>query len=177
MTETMGVVVEVWPLAADQHGVWLLSGAEPWRSAPIAADSEPHFELEMTLAERGVHTPTLLHSTSWRPEGPHIVLTYVAVLDLPGLARTSWTGALPVSEELLPTVGNPPPHGAAEVPVPRHVDVLHHALRHLRFLLDTDTSARQALAGYWPAHLDRMAPALAGMYETECSPVDLPKQH
>ena len=176
MSETMGVVVEVWPLAADEIGIWLLSGPEPWRTAPIPADSEPHAEVDLLLFANGMTDPALLHSTSWRPDGPHIVLTYMAVQHTPGLAREGWPGALPVSEDLLPAVGNPTPHGAAEVPVPRHVDVLHHGLRHLAMLLDTDSGARDGLTGHWPGWLQRMRPALAGMYEAGERPVDIPRR-
>lgn len=176
MTENMNVIVEVWPVTADEIGIWLLSGGDGWRSAPVPSDSEPHFEVELMLHRHDVSGAALLHSTSWRPDGPHIVLTYVAVLHLPGLIREHWPIALPISADLLPTVGNPPPHGAAEIPVPRHIDVLHHALRHLRFLMDTDSSARAALVGHWPGHLKQMRPALAGMYDQAQQPVDLPAQ-
>lgn len=164
MNETMNVVVEVWPLAADEAGIWLLD-RDAWRSAPIPADSEPHFEVELTMAEHGLHDVALLHSTSWRPDGPSVVLTYVAAVHVAGPVRAEWSAAEPVPADLLPVVGNPLPHGAAEAPVPRYIDVLHHAIRHLCFLADTDAAARQALVGYWPTYLEHLAPALAGMYE------------
>lgn len=121
----MSVIAEVWPVVADEHGIWLVSGGDAWRSYAVSADSEPHS----------------------------------------GLARDRWPAALPVSAELLPAVGNPPPHGAAEAPVPRYIDVLYHGLRHLRFLIDTDASARESLTGYWTEHLGRLSPLLAGMYD------------
>jgi hypothetical protein len=170
MSEHMGAVVEVWPVAADEIGIWLASGGDAWRSPRIPADSEPHFEVESLLLAQGMGDVTLLHSTSWRADGPTIVLTYIAVLPVDGLVRERWAGALPVSEDLLPTVGNPPPHGASEIPIPRYVDVLHHGLRHLRFLLDTDATARDALTGHWVQHLTRLSPVLAGMYEAETIP-------
>jgi hypothetical protein len=162
--EAMNVSVEVWACAADQNAIWLVS-EDAWRSPPIPADSEPHFEVELTLAGHDHHRPSLLHSTSWRPQGPTIVLSYIAVLPCDGLVLDQWPGALPVPPELLPAVGNPFPHGAAEVPVPRYIDVLFHALRHLRFLIDTDATARAVLAGYWAEHLAQLEPALSGMYE------------
>lgn len=163
--EKMGCRVEVWPAAADDHGIWLVSGGDAWRSPAIAADSEPHFEVELLVASYDVGVPSLLHSTSWRPDGQTIVLTYMVVLPCDELVLSRWPGARPISVELLPTVGNPPTHGPAEVPVPRYVDVLHHGLRHLTFLLQTDASARDALAGHWTTHLAQLEPALAGMYE------------
>ena len=163
--EKMGCAIECWPVAADVHGIWLVSGGDAWRSPPVPADSEPHFDLELLIASQDGHRPSLLHSTSWRPDGPAIVLTYIAVFPCDGLVLDDWPGALPVSADLLPTVGNPPPHGAAEVPVPRYIDVLHHALRHLTFLTQTDATARAELTGHWATHLARLAPALSGMYQ------------
>jgi hypothetical protein len=173
VAENMTVVVEVWPVAADEHGIWLVSGGDAWRSPAIPADSEPHFEVELLMASHDSWPPRLLHSTSWRPDGPAIVLTYMAVLDAPGLVCSRWSAARPVSADLLPAVGNPIPHGPAEIPVPRYIDVLHHGLRHLRFLLDTDASARTALTGHWALWLEQMRPALAGMYEAGQRPVDV----
>lgn len=163
--ENMNVVVEVFPCAADEHGIWLISGPDAWRSAPIPSDSEPHFEVGLLLASNDQQQPALIHSTSWRPDGPTIVLTYVAVFETVGLILDRWPGALPVSADLLPAVGKPYQHGAAEVPVPRYIDVLHHALRHLTFLTQTDATARAALTGYWAEHLAQLEPALSGMYE------------
>jgi hypothetical protein len=163
--EHMGLVVEVWPVAADPAGIWMLSGSDAWRSDRVPADSEPHFEVEMLLYRRACPGAALLHSTSWRVDGPHCVLTYMAVVDLPDLVLDTWQTARPVSPGLLPALGNPPAHGPAEPPAPRHLDVLMHGLRHLRFLLDTDAVAREALGGEWPQHLTSFTPALAGMYE------------
>lgn len=163
--ETMGCRVEVWPVAADEHGIWLVSGGDAWRSPAIPASSEPHFEVELLIAGHDVGLPSLLHSTSWRPDGPSIVLTYMAVLPCGELVLGRWPGARPISVDLLPAVGNPPVHGAAEVPVPRYVDVLHHGLRHFTMLMQTDTSARDVLSGHWATHLAHLEPALAGMYE------------
>ncbi len=171
--EHMGVIVEVWPVAADQAGIWLLSGQDALRSDRIPSDSEPHWEVETLLGYEGQDKAALLHSTSWRIDGPHIVLTYMAVVAAADLVRADWPGAMPISDELLPTVGNPAPHGAAEVPAPRYVDVLMHGLRHLRFLLDTDAGAREVLTGRWTQHLAAMEPALAGMYLSQETPASL----
>lgn len=174
--EHMGVAPEIWPVAADEHGPWLLSGGDAWRGDRIPADSEPHFEVEGVLWRHGVTEPALLHSTSWRPVGPRVVLTYMAVVDVAGLVRAEWPSALPISADLLDEVGNPWPHGPAEVAVPRDVDVLYHGLRHLRFLADWDSSAREALTGWWKQHLAQLSPALAGMYEGQEQPMTLPAQ-
>jgi hypothetical protein len=178
MSEPMTVRVEVWPVAADDVGIWLISGMDAWRAAlPVPADSEPHAEVELLLSTNGIDGSDvpLLHSTSWRVDGATVVLTYVAVIRRPGLVRESWPQALPVSLDLAAEVGRPPTHGAAEVPVPRYVDVLLHALRHVAFLRDSDGTARAALDVHWLAHLARLRPALAGMYEAEHTPVVLPQ--
>ena len=169
--EHMGVIVEVWPVAADQTGIWLLSGQDALRSDRIPSDSEPHWEVENLLGYG--EKAALLHSTSWRIDGPRIVLTHMAVIATADLVRADWPGAMPIAAELLPTVGNPAPHGAAEVPAPRYVDVLMHGLRHLRFLLDTDAGARGVLTGRWAQHLAAMEPALAGMYLSQETPAAL----
>lgn len=163
--EHLGVVVEVWPLAADEIGIWLTSGRDALRSDRIPADSEPHDEVRYVLARDGVPSPLLLHSTSWRMDGPHLVVTYTAVLPCEGLVRSRFPKAPPLSPELPDAVGRPFPHDAADAPIPRYCDVLLHGVRHLRFLRDTDASAREALTGLWSEHLDGFESALAGMYE------------
>jgi hypothetical protein len=167
MSEPMTVRVEVWPLAADPAGIWLVSGDDAWRDRlPVMADSEPHADVQLLLAQNNVDFhAALVHSTSWRVDGTSVVVTYIAVLRTPGLVLDSWPDAKPVPLELAAAVGRPPVHGPTEVPVPRYVDVLFHGLRHLRFLLDTDATSRQALDGSWRRHLGALTPALARMYE------------
>jgi hypothetical protein len=170
MNEPMTTRVEVWPVAADSAGIWLLSGDDAWRpDLPIPADSEPHAEVELALA---IHDATegvaLLHSTSWRVDGPSVILTYVAVIRPRGLVLDEWPDANPVSAELADAVGRPPTHGPTEVPTPRYIDVLIHSLRHLAYLRDSDATSRQALTDpHWQRHLGTLRPALAGMYETQ----------
>ena len=163
--------VEIWPLAADDVGIWLLSGDDAWRpSLPVGAASEPHAEVELGLEENGVEKSSvvLVHSTSWRADGPAVVLTYVVVVRPPsGLIRDDWPEARPVSAQLPDAVGKPPVNVPTDPPAPRYIDVLLHAIRHLRFLLDTDSAARDALTGAWRQHLLHLEPALAGMYVRE----------
>jgi len=171
VSEHMGVTVEVWPVAADAAGIWLLSN-DAWRSARIDADSEPHSELEYILWNQRAHEQTqFAHSTSWRVDGPHIVLTYIAVISVDELVRDTWPEAMPVSARLADAVGPAGAGPALSQPAPRHIDVLLHGIRHLRFLLDTDTTARQALTEPWPTHLARLEPALSGMYSEGQAPV------
>jgi hypothetical protein len=170
MTEPMTSRVEVWPVAADAAGIWLLSGDDAWRpNLPVPADSEPHAEVELTLAQHGAtEGVALIHSTSWRVDGPSVILTYVAVIRPRGLVLDEWPRALPVSAELADAVGRPLTHGPTEVPIPRFIDVLIHSLRHLAYLRDTDATSREAIADeHWRPALAALRPTLAGMYETQ----------
>ncbi len=51
-------------------------------------------------------------------------------------------------------------------PIPRYIDVLIHAIRHLRFLLDTDSDVADALGPEWARHLRQFEPVLSGLYTT-----------
>jgi hypothetical protein len=165
MGEPMAARVELWPLAADENGIWLLSGGDAWRSGPIPADSDPLFEVKlMTSGYDSRMKLDLIHSTSWRVDGPSVILTWVGIARADGLVIEQWPHALPVTTELYEKVGKPITHAANEPPTPRDIDVLIHAVRHLRFLQDTDESARAAMTDAWLRHLATWEPALSGMY-------------
>lgn len=176
MAEPMSVHVEVWPVAADEVGLWLLSGEDAWRSGPVMADDEPHSEVEYALYQhQAADDVALLHSTSWRVDGPRLVLTYMAVIAVPGLVRDAWPTALPISLDLANAVGKPLPYTPTEPPTPRYIDVLFHGLRHLRFLLDTDIGNSEALDDYWRRHLAKLNPALATMYNHDRQDATAPR--
>lgn len=139
MTEPMTVRVEVWPLAADDTGIWLISGDDAWRPAlPVGADSEPHSEVELALASHGIaEGVALLHSTSWRDDGPSVVLTYVAVIRPRDLVLDQWPHARPVS--------------------PEASEALLNAARQVAHLLDTDATCAAALDEHWRWHLRALA--------------------
>jgi hypothetical protein len=162
----MGITAEVWPLAADAAGIWLISGGDALRWGPVMADGDVHYEVETLLRGFGIGIPDVpvIHSTSWRPDGPAVVLTYMAVVKADGYVLETWPDAAPVTSALPAAVGKAPPHAAAEVPVPRVVDVLLHGIRHLRWLLDHDAETSAALDGNWRRHLAPLEPALATMY-------------
>jgi hypothetical protein len=166
--EKMGIIDEAWPVAADEAGIWLLSGSDALRWGPVMADGDVHYEAETLLRGFGINLAdvAVIHSTSWRPDGPAIVLTYMAVVKVTGYVLETWPDAAPVTSALPAAVGKAPPHGAAEVPVPRVVDVLLHGLRHLKFLAgpDGDAETAAALDGNWLRHLAPLRPALAAMF-------------
>ena len=166
MSEHMGVTVEVWPLAADETGIWLLAD-QAWQSGRIPADGNPAFEVGLLAYEHDAGERfAAMHSTSWRlDDRAGVILTYALVLDLgAGLVLDRWPDARPVTVQLLESVGKPYRHDPAGEPVPRHVDVLAHALRHLRFLVDTDGDAATALGAAWARQLADFRPVLAGLY-------------
>lgn len=170
MLEPMTVWAEVWPVAADEAGLWLLSGGEPWRAGPVMADSSEHFEVGMLLSEHGIREDDLLwiHSTSWHPDGPRHVDTYLAVVNLgAAIAFERFPHAAPITPDIYddPEVGKPPTHGATEEPVPRVLDVLFHALGHLKDQMRKNGTTRTALGDTWRVHLEPYEETLAGMYE------------
>jgi hypothetical protein len=171
----MAAYVEVWPVVANSEGIWLVTGGEPWRPyTAIASDSDPHWEVEEVLAKNGVkHDVRLVHSTSWRMNSPGLILTYVAILKCPQELHKEWPSAvaIDISDS---GVDKPEGHGPTEAPTPRLSDVLMHGLRHLRFLRDTDTNSCAAMDDAWRAHLERLTPALAGMYVEDVPEATLP---
>ena len=167
MTENMAVIPEVWPVAADQTGIWLVSGGAPWYAAPVPADSEPHFEIELDLMARGIRDRVaLMHSTSWRVDYRlgGLVATYMVVMEADDLVPGCWPGAAPVTLAALEKVGKPTSHAPDEAPSPSHFHVLAHGLRHLRFLVDYDPSNAAALGELMRHHLEPMTPVLATLY-------------
>ncbi|GII01727.1 hypothetical protein Pta02_37350 [Planobispora takensis] len=174
MNETAKVRIEVWPVAADEIGLWLVSGLDAWRSGNVPYDTGPREEVQLILDQQNVgDSLRVIHSTSWRAEDGHVVLTYIAALNAPGLARQNWADATPISPELASSVGRPVPTPATGEPTPRHIDVLLHGLRHFRFLTLTDGPARDALGELWRQHLEAFAPALSGMYEYPDEPLTI----
>lgn len=165
MAENMAVIPEVWPVAADRLGIWLISGGGAWRTAPVASDSEPHFELELEMVARGVRDRmVMMHSTSWRVDGPHLIVTYMAVMRADDLVPGIWPVSLPVTLAAAEKVGKPEPHAPTEAPAPSDFHVLMHGLRHLRFLMDTDAVNSAAMGELMRCHLEPLRPALAGLY-------------
>jgi hypothetical protein len=93
----------------------------------------------------------VLHSTSWRHDGEHVVLTYLAVVDPPSEANENLAPE-PVGRTQLA-------RGAATAaPAAIQVDqVVEHALRHLSWLLRDDPVVAAALPD-WAPLLDDYVP-------------------
>jgi hypothetical protein len=158
-------------LAADDYAETGELIGDAWRSGPVMADDEPHSEVEYALSQHdAADHAELLHSTSWPVDGPRLVLTYIAVMHIPALARDAWPDAQLVSLDLANAVGKPLPYTPTEPPTPRYIDVLFHALRHLRFLLDNDATSAAALDQHWKRYLAELRPSLATMYDQNHAP-------
>jgi hypothetical protein len=164
MLEPMTVRVEVWPVAADEIGLWLVSGEDALRSDNVMADGDLHYEVEYLLGGLGITQTNALHSTSWRPQDTAVILTYMAAFEVRGYARDIWPDAMPIMPSLAESVGKPKTHGPTEPPVPRWIDVLFHGLRHLHYLMDTDATHAAALGETWRRYLEPFRPVLAGLY-------------
>ena len=108
-----------------------------------------------------------MHSTGWHPDGPRHVDAYLAVVDLEGaVACEKWPHAAPITPDIYdePEVGKPPTHGATEEPVPRLLDVLYHALGHLKDQTRKNATTRAAVGDVWRVQLEPYEETLAGMY-------------
>jgi hypothetical protein len=163
-----GVTLEVWPLAADETGIYLLTGLGPWTAqTAMSADSSPHDEVLILAYQHGGLKPSDLvyvHSPSWRYDEPRVVLTYVVVINCSGPVVEHWPNAAPIGPVLLQAVGRPIPHEATARPTPRFIDVVAHAVRHIRHELDNNDETAAALSEHWRTHTAELQPALAGLY-------------
>jgi hypothetical protein len=169
MANDMPVIAEGWVVAADRVGLWLVSGSGAWRTAPVPSDSGPHFELEMELFGHGITRDqvALMHSTSWRADGPHLIVTYMVVVNADDLVRGIWRDAMPITVKAADRVGRPRTHAPADPPEPSDFHVLMHGLRHLRYLLDHSATEAAAMGGLWRQHLEPFEPAMAQMYSEQ----------
>jgi hypothetical protein len=95
--------------------------------------------------------PRILHSTSWRHDGEHVVLTYLAVVVPPEGANPNLTPERVGRTQLA--------RGAATAaPASIQVDqVVEHALRHLGWLLRDDPAVAAALP-HWAPLLEEYLP-------------------
>lgn len=183
--------VEVWPVAADIAGFWLLGGKTgAWD--PIDATEatwSQHEAVEQVLGMHGALGVTrALHSTSWRPDvgKPWDVFTYIACVDAGQAVIDVWPEARPIGRALLQAVGKPYVHDPTAAPLPRFIDVAAHAIRHIRLLTNPHCDAFDAVTAtavsglpgdgtgrsWWDVHLEGLKGQLAGLYRPEPGWVD-----
>jgi hypothetical protein len=106
----MIVIAEVWPVAADELGLWLLSGDGPRPSLPVMDDSEPFDYAEMELMQAGMWATTkILHSTSWRVDRGDLIVTYLAVVGARAWFAPAGRTRCPSASRWLMPSGNLPP--------------------------------------------------------------------
>jgi hypothetical protein len=185
---------EVWVVGADRKGFHLPDrSGRPWDwGAATPADWTQH-EVVEHLLERGkipAEDVRVLHGTSWRPavvQGrpmPWDVFTYIACVEVGVSAKAYWPDASRiVVPKLVDGLGKPEQHQAAEPPQSRHVDVLLHAIRHIRLLTNptcdafhtATADAIHAMSGpepghsWWDAHLEGVRGELANLQRVDDS--------
>jgi CRP/FNR family cyclic AMP-dependent transcriptional regulator len=145
-------VVEILPVTLRGDRIWWIrpQGAPSWQ---VASDVTlyPGEVVTQELEGAGL-SPRAVHSTSWRYERDHLVLTYAALL----ADEARGTGDLdagPVQREELA-------RGSATGPPDEiHVgQVLEHALRHLSWLSRDDPVLMELLEGPWARALEDYEP-------------------
>jgi hypothetical protein len=136
--------IELFPLYLDGEAIEYLQpvGGSSWRLALPPGAPHPHQVVHGALAQLG-GTPVMVHSTSWRYESGHVVLTYVAVLPAPPVPRAGFQSQRVAPQDLAHSTATRPP-GGIEVGA-----VVNHALRHMAWLLRTDPSVAGALREAW----------------------------
>lgn len=111
------------------------------------------------------HSTSVLHSTSWRYESEHLVLSYLAVLQpLAPLVSAPPGFVLQPVDTRADRAGRT--SDPAAIPV---MDVLTHGLRHLAMLRVSDATVAKTLAGCWHELLAGWDPLPAGLLE-HCIP-------
>jgi hypothetical protein len=178
MTDFKPHVAEIWPLAVDDLGIWLISGRDAWRTGPVPSGSGADFEAKLELFDYGIVGDRVpwMHSTSWRDELPRLIVTFAAWVRPAGgdLVRGTWRHAMPLTVAASEAVGPARPHPPAEPPVPTYFHVLMHALRHMKWLSDPahDATSAAVLAsdGRWARHLAPFTPELARMFTEPYEP-------
>lgn len=104
---------------------------------------------------------SIVHSTSWRYEGEHLVLSYLVVLHPPTPLAAAPPGfVLEAVDGMRDSAGGNTDTSA--IPV---IDVLTHGLRHLAMLRVSDAAVAEALPGCWHELLASRHPLPAGLLE------------
>jgi hypothetical protein len=112
--------------------------------------TSPDTILRAALRRYGLEA-RVLHSTSWRDDGEHVILTYLAVVDPPAESNENLASE-PVARADLAR------GDATAAPASIQVEqVLEHALRHLAWLVADDRAVGESLPD-WPALLAHYLP-------------------
>lgn len=137
----------VW-LNADRLELTGPDGATPWIIQ--LADAEHPVEAVEHIAGGLVGPPLLVHSTSWRREGPAVILSFVVVI---GPEQVGSMSSAPIERAQLAR------SEATRAPaVVGWSQVLEHGLRHLAWLAKDDETVAHVLTGRWPDALRAYVP-------------------
>jgi hypothetical protein len=177
MLEPMTVRLDLWPLAADDIAIHVLDdNRDAWRGDPIPADTTVQAEVDFMLWQHGyrldpagpIRTVLLTHQTSSHQDGPHLWLTWVAIIAVPPgeYARDLSATARPVGQPLAQVLPKPAPHAPTETPATlRDSDHLLHMLRDLGRLAVSDADLAPAFDDRWRRHLAELSPILDTLYQ------------
>jgi hypothetical protein len=150
--ELVAQSLEILPVGLNEGKLfWLRPIHAPSLRVGISRSAEPSQVVLDVVASYELHAQ-IVHSTSWRYEEGRIVLTYVVVVEPPGVLP-------PDSLELAPIERSDLARGAATAP-PDSITVnavLEHAVRHLAWLNREDPAIATELAE-WSDVLDEYAP-------------------
>lgn len=123
-------------------------GAVPWM---IQLDDVEHPVEAVDRIVRGlVGPPLLVHSTSWRREGPAVVLSFVVVI---GPEQASGMASEPIRRtDLARSEATKAPSAIG------HEQVLEHGIRHLAWLAEDDAVVESRLSPAWRRALGDYVP-------------------
>jgi hypothetical protein len=147
-----GTLIEILPVFLRDGEIWWL---RPTTGTSLQVDGDgsahPGEAVVTALAGFGVH-PAAVHSTSWRFERGRLVVTYLAVLDVPDPSMEGFRATEVRRRELA--------RGSAFEPPPSiEIDhVVEHALRHLAWLGRDDPVIKDLLHGGWFRALEAYEP-------------------
>jgi hypothetical protein len=150
--ELVAQSLEILPVGLSEGKLfWLRPIHAPSLRVGVSKSAEPSQVVLDVVASYELHAQ-IVHSTSWRYEDSRIVLTYVVVVERPGLLP-------PDSLELASIERSDLARGAATAP-PDSITVnavLEHAVRHLAWLNREDPAIAAELAE-WSLVLDAYSP-------------------
>lgn len=123
-------------------------GPAPWIIQ--LADAEHPVAAVEDIVTGLVGPPLLVHSTSWRREGPAVILSFVVVI---GPDQVGSMSSTPIERAQLAR------SGATRAPASiGHAQVLEHGIRHLAWLVKDDETVAHVLRGPWPDALSAYVP-------------------